>query len=111
MGGEWLMKPFDIFITYLSWESGGKSRPVLAFIVGDDSIDVYQITTQYKNKSEAVRGKFFQINDRAQAGLDKLSYIDTGTLITLSLSVLTNNKSIGVLTEGDKQRLLEFLES
>jgi hypothetical protein len=31
------MNPFEIFIAYMAWGSGGKSRPVLAFIVGDSS--------------------------------------------------------------------------
>ena len=37
------------------------------------------------------------------------SYIDTGTLIKLPLSVIDNKKIIGQLTKSDKQRLLDFL--
>jgi len=54
--------------------------------------------------------QFFKIDDWAQAGLDRQSYVDTGTLITLSLSAFKNKNPIGRLTEADKQKLLEFLK-
>ncbi|MCL2773430.1 MAG: hypothetical protein FWD71_08775 [Oscillospiraceae bacterium] len=105
------MNPFDIFIAYLSWGDSGKNRPVLAFIIDDNNVDVYQITTQYGNKSETIQAQYFKINDWAQSGLDRQSYVDTGTLITLSLSTFKNKKPAGKLTEADKQKLLEFLKS
>lgn len=92
------MKPLDIFIIYMSWDGGGKDRPVLAFIVGDDAVDVYQITTKYEGKSERIRAQYFKINDWSQAGLDKPSYVDTGTLITLSTAAFKSKKPIGKLT-------------
>ena len=90
--------------------NNGKSRPVLAFIIDSNTVDVYQITTQYANKSEIVRAQYFKIDDWVQSGLDRQSYVDTGTLITLSLSTFKNKKPIGILTESDKQKLLEFLK-
>jgi hypothetical protein len=111
MGFERLMKPFDIFITYLSWDGGGKNRPVLAFIISDEAVDIYPITTKYDDKSEAVQGQYFKIVDWTQAGLDMQSYIDTGTLITLSIATFKNKTSIGKLTENDKLRLLIFLNN
>jgi len=103
------MKPFDIFITYMSWDGGGKDRPVLVFVVDGSSVDIYQITTQYENKSKEIQDMYFKINDWKQAGLDKQSYVDTGILITLSFDTFKGKKPIGKLTENDKQRLLEFL--
>ena len=105
------MNPFDIFITHLSWGSDGKNRPVLAFIIDDSNVDVYQITTQYTNKSEAIQAQYFKIDDWAKAGLDRQSYVDTGTLITFSLSTFKNQKPTGKLTESDKQKLLDFFKS
>ena len=104
-----MIKPFDIFIAYISWDSGGKDRPVLAFVVDESSVDIYQITTQYENKSKEIQTLYFKINDWMLAGLDKQSYVDTGTLITLSLDTFKGKTPIGRLTENDKQRLLEFL--
>ena len=103
------MEPFNIFTSYISWDSGGKVRPVLVYALDDDSVKIYPITTQYENKSESVKLRYFKINDWSQAGLDKQSYIDTGTSMKQSLSVFANLKRAGTLTESDKTKLLEFL--
>jgi hypothetical protein len=105
------MKPFEIYIIHMEWGSGGKTRPVLAFIVKRNCVDIYRITTQYENKSGKIKDMYFKINDWKQTGLKKQSYVDTGTLITLSLETFKDRKPLGKLTENDKQRLLEFLES
>lgn len=52
----------------------------------------------------------FDINDWAQTGLDMQSYVDTGTLITLSMATFKGKTPIGRLTETDKKRLLEFMQ-
>jgi len=103
------MKPLDIFITYMSWGDGGKNRPVLVFMLDSDTVDVYQITTKYEDKSEAIRAQYFKINDWAQAGLNAQSYVDTGTLITLTMATFKDKAPIGELSAEDKRRLLEFL--
>jgi len=103
------MDPFDIFITFISWGNGGKSRPILVILVNDDSLLAYPITTQYKNKSKTIQAQYYKMTDWLQAGLNKQSYIDTGTLIKLPLSSIVNKKPIGRLSEADKQNLFEFL--
>lgn len=103
------MNPFDVFTTYISWGSGGKNRPVLVRVVNEESIFVYQITTQYENKSEAIKAKYFKINDWAQAGLDMQSYVDTGTVLKLPMSTISGKVKIGELSTADKQRLIEFI--
>jgi len=103
------MRPFEIFIVYISWGIGGKSRPVLAFLLNDDKISVYPITSQYDDKSTAIRARYFKINEWSQAGLDKQSYVDTGILINLPVAVVDAKKTIGELSAKDKHRLLEFL--
>ena len=45
------MNPFDIFITFISWESGGKSRPVLVLQINGNTVSVYPITTQYEKSA------------------------------------------------------------
>jgi hypothetical protein len=109
------MEPFELFIAYISWRSstsqgsGGKNRPVLVLLLSEDTISVYPITTQYENKSEAIKARYFKIDDWLQAGLDRQSYIDTGIFLSLPISVIKNKKPIGKLTISDKQRLLVFL--
>ncbi|MCL2500674.1 MAG: hypothetical protein FWE90_10120 [Defluviitaleaceae bacterium] len=105
------MSPFDIFIAYISWGDGGKHRPVLVYALDDAYVRLYPITSRYDNKSEAVRTKYFAINDLACAGLFKTSYIDTGTRLKQSANILHNIKPIGKLSEGDKQRLIQFLQN
>ena len=109
MGGERLMEPYNIFTTYISWNNGGKSRPVLVYAINEELIRIYPITTQYENKSEKIKEKYFRINDWSQAGLDKQSYIDTGTRFTQSLTIFDKIEPIGTLTEEDKKRLIKFL--
>jgi len=102
------MLPNEIYIIHLSWGSGGKFRPVLAFIVGEATVDIYQITTKYDKKSTEIKTQYFAINDWAKAGLDKPSYVDTGTLITLPINAFKEKKPVGRLTNIDKQRLYDF---
>jgi len=75
----------------------------------ENTILVYPVTTQYENKSESVKSRYFKIDDWPQAGLDRQSYIDTGILLSLPISVIKNKKPIGKLTIADKKRLLAFL--
>jgi hypothetical protein len=102
------MQPFDLFITHLSWGEDGKHRPVLVYVIDADEVGIYQITTQYESKSEHIRAKYFEIKDWAIAGLDRLSYVDIGTLIDIPLTQLDGKTSIGKLTEADKQRFFDF---
>ena len=79
------MAPYEIYIIHLSWGAEGKVRPVLAFILDKNTVSIYPITTQYKYKSDEIKAQYFKINDWPAAGLNKPSYIDTGTLITVPL--------------------------
>jgi len=97
----------EIYISYISWDIGGKRRPVL--VLSDDGgvISVYPITSQYKEKSKAIQAQYFVINDWKQAGLDRQSYIDTIDIVELSHSAIAS--SIGKLSEADELRFIEFL--
>jgi len=103
------MNIFDIFIAYVSWGSGGKKRPVLILEKSVKDVTVFNITTQYETKSEAIRSKYFKINDWPQAGLDQPSYIDTNNTVTLPLSSVDIEHPVGTLTESDAQKFVEFL--
>ena len=103
------MMLFELFITCISWESGSKNRPVLVLEIDSDTVSVFPITTQYDNKSKAIQAQYFKINDWSLSGLDKQSYIDTGTLLEIPLRVLEKKEPIGKLTIADLKRLLDFL--
>ncbi|MDR2947083.1 MAG: MazF family toxin-antitoxin system [Candidatus Adiutrix sp.] len=101
----------DIFITYVSWGSGGKSRPVLVLGRREAVVFIFCITTQYKAKSPSVRARYFKIADWRQAGLAKQSYVDTNTVLDLPIAALDSKSPIGKLTESDIHKLLEFLNA
>ena len=101
------MNIYDIFIAYVSWGEDGKHRPVLILEQGIETVRGFNITTRYENKSDAIKNKYFKMNDWQQAGLSYESYIDTNTTITLPKSSVIH--FLGTLTETDVQRLLDFL--
>ena len=103
------MTIFDIYIAFVSWGSGGKSRPVLILEQSVSNVTVFSITTQYNSKSEAIRAKYFAINDWQQAGLDSQSYVDTNNTITLPLTAIDSNYQVGKLSLADEIRLIEFI--
>jgi hypothetical protein len=102
------MNPFDVCIAYVSWEDGGKRRPVLLLAKDEDYAQVFRITSQYANKSDAVKAKYLEILDWQQAGLDRASYIDTNTSVRVPIACISLSP-IGKITENDKLRLLGFL--
>jgi hypothetical protein len=109
LAGEWLMQPFTVYIAYVSWGDDGKRRPVLVLSEKDNNVSVFQITTQYQNKSAAVQLKYLIINNWQEAGFDKPSYIDTSKIIELSITSF-DISPIRKLTEEDKRRLLGFIK-
>ena len=104
------MTVFDIYIAFVSWGSGGKNRPVLILEESADSATVFNITSQYESKSDEIRTKYFVINDWRQAGLDRLSYVDTNNTVTLPLTSIDRKNPIGRLTAADEMRLLKFID-
>ena len=103
------MKPFELYISYISWGGDGKYRPVLIFDLKDETAYAQSITSRYEAKSEAIRAGYFKIYDWTKAGLDKQSYVDTKSYFPIPVSALKDKTPIGKLSENDKQRLLEFI--
>ncbi|MCL2036799.1 MAG: hypothetical protein FWG83_05380 [Oscillospiraceae bacterium] len=104
------MKQHDVFVAFVSWGEGGKHRPVLLYEVDGKFAKVHPITTKYDGKSAKVKSKYFKINDWVKAGLHKQSYVDVGVHFDFPMSALGNVTPIGVLSESDIERLIEFLE-
>ena len=88
------MDIFDIYIAYVVCGDSGKKRPVLIFEQQEKTVLVFNITTQYENKSEEVRSKYFKINDWQETGLDKQSYIDTNIVRDLPIAALNRKSEI-----------------
>jgi len=103
------IEPFTIYIFYMPWENGGKNRPILVFMHNINDVSVYCITTKYEDKSEAVKRKYFKINDIANTGLIRQSYVDTITRYTIPVSLIDGKIPIGKLSNEDIKRFMEFL--
>ncbi|MCL2083300.1 MAG: hypothetical protein FWH04_08735 [Oscillospiraceae bacterium] len=108
MADEWMMKPFDVCIAYVSWENGGKRRPILFLAKDEEYAEAFRITSQFADKSEAVKSRYLEILDWQETGLVKPSYIDTIASVEVPIANISL-PPIGELTEKDKLRLLEFL--
>ena len=103
------MKPYEVYIAYISWGIEGKRRPILFLEEDGNHVKAFRITSQYANKSDEIKSRYVEISDWQQAGLSKLSYIDAGKRVRVPLALLSPNTPIGKLAYDDKQRLLEFL--
>jgi len=102
------MKPYDLHIAYVSWGGDGKRRPVLVLSSDQKEAAVFQITSQYNNKSVIIQSQYIPIEDWAQAGLAKQSYIDIGRIIDLPLSTIQPTP-IGNLSKNDLLKLLNAI--
>jgi hypothetical protein len=71
---------------------------------------VFQIASRYDEKSTAVQLQYIAIEDWAQAGLTKKSYIDIGRIIYLPITSV-NSTPIGRLSENDIRNLLIAMNS
>ena len=71
-------------------------------------VAVFQITSQYDNKSTVIQSQCIPIHDWAQAGLAKQSYIDIGRIIDLPISTV-EPAPIGNLSKNDLQKLLDAM--
>lgn len=102
------MNPYNIHIAYVSWGGDGKRRPVLVLSSDQNEVAVFQITSQYDSKSVAIQAQYVAIDDWAQAGLAKQSYIDIGRIIGLPIATVQPTP-IGKLSDNDLRRLLEAM--
>ena len=92
------MNPYDLHIAYVSWGSDGKRRPVLVLSSDEKEAAVFQITSQYESKNTVIQSQYIAIDDWAQAGLVKQSYVDIGRIIDLPIAVVQPTP-IGKLSE------------
>ncbi len=101
-----------IAVLYARYEDGGggKRRPAFIIKFDNEQIIFFKITSQFENKSEAVKAKYFEIIDWLEAGLRKESWIDTVKVQYVS-ETEAKIHVIGRLSDRDYQRFIGFLES
>lgn len=105
------MKPFDLLLVYLTYTNGasGKTRPVLMIQEKDGYYLVYKITSQFFQKSEIIQKKYYPIRFWKEAGLDKPSWIDTGTIAAVRCTEV-QQIVVGHLSTYDIKGLAKFLQ-
>jgi hypothetical protein len=103
------MKPFEIFVAYVSWGTGGKKRPVLVLSISNKNVIAFKITTKYDNKSVYIRSRYFAIINWKEAGLENPSYIDTNNKVKIPLNNVDVENRVGKLSKRDKKNLIKFL--
>ena len=99
------MNPYDVHIAYVSWGDDGKHRPVLVLSSDQNHVAVFLITSQYGSKSAVIKSQYVAIDDWAQAGLVKQSYIDIGRIVDLPMATV-QSAPIGKLSDNDLRRLV-----
>ena len=104
------MKTNDISIAYISWNGGGKKRPIYIISDSDNKVRFYKITSKYENKSFEIRKNYFKIDHWKEAGLNKQSYIDTITVGKIDKRKF-NLRFIGRLSKQDAEKLVMFLNN
>ena len=99
------MNPYEIHIAYVSWGGDGKRRPVLVLSSDQREVAVFQITSQHESKSATIQSQYIAIDDWAQAGLTRQSYIDIGRIIDLPIATVQPTP-IGKLSKNDLSKLI-----
>lgn len=90
-------------------KSGGKSRPVVIDKSSGSQLEVFRITSKYKDKSKFIKQQYCEITDWKEAGLNKPSWIDIGSTVTVNTGQI-DYKEIGALSSVDSQRLAKFID-
>lgn len=107
------MQPMDIYIADVPFdeENGSKARPALVLRVQNGWVNVFKVTSQYQKKSAKIRQLYYPICEWKQAGLKKKSYVDTHRTYSLPEKFIFSRRPIGKLTELDRIKLFEFIQS
>ena len=106
------MKPMEIYIADVPFddEDDSKIRPALVVKVSDERVNIFKVTTKFKNKSKKIRRLYYPIKKWKESGLKELSYVDTHRTYNISQNAVFNRKPIGKLDNGDIVGLFEFIQ-
>jgi hypothetical protein len=102
------MNPYDLNIAYVSWDDDGKRRPVLILSSDEKEVAVFQITSQYYDKSCVIQSQYVVIDDWVQTRVAKQSYIDIGRIIDLPIATIQPTP-LGKLSENDLRKLINAI--
>lgn len=95
--------PFD-------YKDDSKIRPALVVKVDNGRVNIFKVTTKFKNKSKKIRRLYYPIKKWKESGLKELSCVDTHRIYNISQKAVFNRKPIGRLDNGDIVGLFEFIQ-
>lgn len=106
-----MYRQFDVVITYIEFTdgNGGKKRPAVVTSVNGEELTLRKITSQYHNKSEHIKKKYYEIKDWAYSKLKKPSWVDVNPPMIFD----TNSFKIEVIGEFSARDIIglqNFLE-
>ena len=102
----------DIAIADVQYQdnTGHKVRPAVILRVSAQSAVIFRITSQYMTKSQTIRAAYYPIQQWAEAGLAKASYIDTLRTYTVPIQLILHHRPIGKLSTLDQIGLRDFIK-
>lgn len=105
------MQPMDIYIANVPFDDKNerKVRPALVVRVKNGRVNVFKITSKYKNKSRWIKHFYYPIKKWQEASLTKPSYVDTHKTYSLSQKYVFSRKPIGRLQNDDVADLYDFI--
>ena len=106
------MKPHGIVIVFREFthSTDGEARPAVVIRKMDKTLICFRITSKYENKSVAIKGQYYPVQDWTSAGLQMKSWIDVGATATIDLMTISY-KQMGNLSFADIKGLKEFIEN
>lgn len=107
------MKPMDIYIANVPFSNGtdSKKRPALIVKVKHDKVNIFKITSKYKDKSDWVKRFYYPIENWKRSGLRKQSYVDIHRTYSISKKYVDMQNCIGTLTDYDRLHLANFIKT
>ena len=78
--------------------------------VSNERVNIFKVTTKFKNKSKKIRRLYYPIKKWKESGLKELSYVDTHRTYNISQKAVFSRKPIGKLDSGDIIGLFEFIQ-
>jgi hypothetical protein len=92
------MNLYDVYFGYVEFadKNGGKNRPVIiAKFFNHFNTILFLPVYSYKKWFDSVKSNsFFEINDIADAGLDKRSYVNMDKMFSIDSKKLANYKKL-----------------
>lgn len=106
-----MMESMEIYIANVPFDENNhtKIRPALVVEVKNKYVTLFKITSQYTNKYSKIKKLYYPIQEWQEAGLKKVSYVDTHRTYDVTKQAVFRRRPIGKLTTNDVMGLYNFI--